>query len=266
MNKRSTIITQPGDIWLLGRHRLMCGDSTKKEQVTLLMDGEKGDMAFTDPPYNSNYQGRKGHYRQPIKNDHLSKTAYVTMINQFLSAQQAILKRDSSFYLFCSGAYYSEFQQVLEAHDYEIRNQIVWAKNHFVLSFARYKLKHELLLYCHHKKEKDPWYGDNKQNTLWEFPKPTANKLHPTMKPVALIEKALLNSSKKNDIIVDLFAGAGSTLIACEKLERSARLMEIEPAYVDIIIWRWQAYTQQTAVLAKNGLSFSAGLQRKKKS
>jgi site-specific DNA-methyltransferase (adenine-specific) len=262
MGKRSSHISKLGDIWLLDRHRLMCGDSTNIKQAKLLMSGEKADMAFTDPPYNVNYRGRKGIVRKKIKNDCLTKPEYLKFLHQFLLSQQQVLKRGASLYLFYPWVYHREFQNELETYDYEIRNQIIWAKNHFVLSFSRYKAKHELLLYCHRKDEVDPWYGDRKQHTLWEFPKPSVNKLHPTMKPIALIERALLNSSKKDDVVLDLFGGSGSTLMACEHLERSARLMEIESEYVDATIVRWQTATQRDAILISNGLTFN---QLKKK-
>ncbi len=252
----ANVIVKPGDVWLLNQHRIMCGDSTDIIQVKQLMLDEKADMAFIDPPYNVNYQGCKK-IRQKIKNDHLQKNEFIQFLTHLVNAHQVALKRGGSLYMCYSNNHHRLFQQALEENDFEIRTQIVWSKNHFVLSFARYKLKHEVIFYCHRKKEKDPWYGDNKQTTVWQIPKPAANKLHPTMKPIALIEKALLNSSKKEDIIIDLCGGAGSTLMACENLGRYARLMEIEPHYVDATIQRWQAQTKQHAVLLSKQLTYN---------
>ena len=249
-------ISKLGDIWLLGQHRIMCGDSTDIEQVKKLTNQEKADLAFTDPPYNVKYTGRRLK-RENITNDQLSEKEFRHFLDKCIVAYQFALKRGASFYICYGTNSHIAVQQALEQHDFEIRNQIIWAKNHFVISFARYKMKHETILYCHRKEERDAWYGDKKQTTLWEFPKPQKNSLHPTMKPVSLIEKVLMNSSKKDDIVIDLFGGSGSTLIACENQGRCARLMEIEPHYVDVTIQRWQELTRQKAVLAQTGIAFN---------
>ena len=141
---------------------------------------------------------------------------------------------------------------------FKIRCQIIWAKNTFAWGFGRYKFQHEPIFYCHVAEEKDPWYGDKSQSTLWEENKPAANRLHPTMKPIELIERALVNSSKAGDLVVDLFGGSGSTLIACERCNRKARLMEIDPRYVDVIVRRWQEYTGKEATLNGDGRTFDA--------
>jgi len=137
-----------------------------------------------------------------------------------------------------------------------VRTQIIWAKHTFAWGFGRYKFQHEPIFYCHVADQNDPWYGDRSQSTLWLEKKPAANRLHPTMKPVELIERALINSSKAGDIVVDLFGGSGSTLIACERRSLCARLMEIDPKYADVIVRRWQEYTGKQATWGGDGRTF----------
>jgi DNA modification methylase len=148
-----------------------------------------------------------------------------------------------------------EFQGALESSDLEVRCQIIWAKNTFAWGFGRYKFQHEPIFYCHRRGQSDPWYGDKSQSTLWQEKKPAANRLHPTMKPVELIERALANSSKSGDLVLDLFGGSGSTMIACEKMGRSSRLLELDPKYCDVIVNRWQDFTGKIAHL-EDGRTF----------
>lgn len=143
----------------------------------------------------------------------------------------------------------SEFQNALEAAGFEIRCQVIWAKNTFAWGFGRYKFRHEPIFYAHVAGQSDLWYGDKSQSTLWEENKPAANRLYPTMKPVELVERALVNSSKAGDVVVDLFGRSGTTLIACERRGRTARLMELDPRYADVIVQRWQEYTDKKATL-----------------
>ena len=146
----------------------------------------------------------------------------------------------------------------MEAAGFKVRCQIIWGKNTFAWGFGRYKFQHEPIFYAHVADQKDAWYGDKTQSTLWHEKKPAANRIHPTAKPVELVERALLNSSKAGDIVVDLFGGSGSTLIGCERRGRKARLMEIDPKYGDCIIRRWQEYTNKQATLEGDGRSFAA--------
>jgi DNA modification methylase len=159
-------------------------------------------------------------------------------------------------YVCHASSWQREFQNALEAAGFDVRCQIIWAKNTFAWGFGRYKFQHEPLFYAHIAGEKDPWYGDKSQSTLWEEKKPAANRLHPTAKPVELVERALLNSSKAGDVVADLFAGSGSTLIACERRNRKSRLMEIDPKYADCICRRFQEYTGKQAVLDGDGRAF----------
>src|SRR6266446_6846990 len=156
-----------------------------------------------------------------------------------------IAKPAASLYMCHASLWQREFQNALEEAGFEIRCQIIWAKNTFAWGFGRYKFQHEPLFYAHVAGQKDPWYGDKSQSTLWQEKKPAANRIHPTMKPVELIERALLNSSKAGDIVADFFGGSGSTAIGCERLGRKARLMEIDPKYADVICQRWMEFTGQ---------------------
>jgi DNA modification methylase len=155
-----------------------------------------------------------------------------------------------------SSSWQREFQNALEAAGFEVRCQIIWAKNTFAWGFGRYKFRHEPIFYAHVSGQSDAWYGDKSQCTLWEENKPAANRLHPTMKPVGLVERALLNSSKSGDVVVDLFGGSGSTLIACERRGRVARLMELDARYGDVICRRYEEYTGKEAVLDGDGRTF----------
>jgi DNA modification methylase len=150
-----------------------------------------------------------------------------------------------------------DFQDAIERAGFTVRCQIIWAKNTFAWGFGRYKFQHEPIYYCHVAGESDAWYGDKSQSTLWAEKKPSANREHPTMKPVELIERALRNSSKAGDLVVDLFGGSGSTLIACERRDRNARLMELDPKYADVIVQRWQEYTGKAATLEGDGRTFT---------
>jgi DNA modification methylase len=169
---------------------------------------------------------------------------------------RAVVKPGASLYVCHASSVQREFQNALEASGFEVRCQIIWAKNHFAWGFGRYKFQHEPMFYCHITGQKDPWYGDKSQSTLWQEKKPAANHLHPTMKPVELIERALLNSSKAGDLVADLFGGSGSSLIACERRGRHARLMELDPRNVDVICRRFQEYSGKAAVLAANDRAF----------
>jgi DNA modification methylase len=179
---------------------------------------------------------------------------------QFLKATFAsyrlIVKAGASLYLCHSSSWQREFQGAMESAGFEVRCQIIWAKNTFAWGFGRYKFQHEPIFYSHVAGVKDAWYGDKSQSTLWEEKKPAANRIHPTAKPVELVERALLNSSKTGDIVADLFGGSGSTLIGCERRDRKARLLEIDPKYADCIIRRWQEFSGKQAVLDGDGRTF----------
>ena len=223
------------------------------------MGGERADLVFTDPPYNVDYEGYTED-RLKIKGDRMSDGDFKRFLEAAFRSFRTIVKPGASLYVCHASSCQREFQDALEAAGFAVRCQIIWAKNTFAWGFGRYKFQHEPMFYCHVTGESDPWYGDKSQSTLWQEKKPSASRLHPTMKPVELIERALLNSSKAGDIVVDLFGGSGSTLIGCERRGRHARLMEIDPKYADMIVRRWQEYTRQAGG-ARGGRAFVRGDQ-----
>lgn len=248
-------VTARGDLWILGPHRLLCGDATDDEHVARLMDNHTAALAFTDPPYNVAYEGYTEDHLT-IQGDRLSPAQYQQFLADIFRAHRAAVKREASLYICHPCCWQREFQNALEAAGFQVRCQIIWAKNTFAWGFGRYKFQHEPIFYCHVAGQTDAWYGDRSQSTLWQENKPAANRLHPTMKPVELVERALENSSQAGDLIVDLFGGSGSTLIGCERRDRRARLMEIDPRYADVIVRRWQDYSGQRATLHGDGRTF----------
>src|ERR1700683_2238675 len=250
-----TPISEAGDLWILGDHKLVVGDATNGEDVAKLMAGEAADLVFTDPPYNVDYSGYTEE-KLTIKGDRMSDGEFKQFLEAAFRCCRSLVKPGASLYVCHSSSWQREFQNALEAAGFEVRCQIIWAKQTFAWGFGRYKFQHEPLFYCHVAGEKDPWYGDKSQSTLWEEKKPAANRLHPTAKPVELVERAILNSSKAGDIVADLFGGSGSTLIGCERRGRKARLMEIDPKYADCIVRRYQEYAGKQAVLEGDGRTF----------
>jgi DNA modification methylase len=248
-------VTVAGDLWVLGDHRAVCGDATDLKAVRRLVTGEQADLVFTDPPYNVDYEGYTAD-KLKIRGDKMKPAEFDKFLRGTFASYRAVVKQGASMYVCHASSVQREFQNALEASGFEVRCQIIWAKNTFAWGHGRYKFQHEPIFYCHRAKQSDAWYGDKSQSTLWQEKKPAANRLHPTMKPIELIERALLNSSKSGDCVLDLFGGSGSTLIACERRSRKSRLMELDPKYTDVIVKRWQEYTGQRAVLAKGGRSF----------
>jgi DNA modification methylase len=250
-----TAVCQAGDLWILGDHKLLVGDATRSDDVAKLMAGAAADLVFTDPPYNVDYEGYTEE-RLKIKGDRMSDAEFKRFLKAAFHSCRTAVKPGASLYVCHSSSWQREFQNALESAGFEVRCQIIWAKNTFAWGFGRYKFQHEPMFYAHVAGEKDPWYGDKSQSTLWEEKKPAANRLHPTAKPVELVERALLNSSKAGDIVADMFGGSGSTLIGCERRGRKARLMEIDPRYADCIIRRYQEYTGKRATLDGDGRTF----------
>lgn len=249
------VITAPGDLWILGNHRLMCGDSVVLTDVERLMAGAKADLVFTDPPYNVDYTGYTKE-KLKIQSDKMTTEEFVAFLQGTFASYRVLIKPGASMYVCHPSSFQREFQNALESAGFSVRAQIIWAKNTFAWGFGRYKFQHEPIFYCHVEGESDAWYGDKTQSTLWQEKKPAANRLHPTMKPVELIERALRNSSKAGDRVVDLFGGSGSTMIACEKTGRESSLMELDPKYADVIVKRWQDFTGKKAIHAESGKEF----------
>ena len=247
--------TVPRDLLILGEHRVFCGDAAERADVAKLIGSEAVDLVFTDPPYNVDYEGYTED-RLKIKGDRMTPEQFQQFLLATFSGYRRIVKPAASMYVCHSSSWQREFQNAMETAGFEARCQIIWAKNTFAWGFGRYKFQHEPIFYCHVAGQKDAWYGDKSQSTLWEEKKPAANRIHPTAKPVELVARALVNSSKTGDIVADLFGGSGSTLIGCERRGRKGRLMEIDPRYVDCIIRRWQEYTGKQAVLDGDGRTF----------
>jgi DNA modification methylase len=250
--------SRAGDLWVLGEHKLLLGDATKHSDVVRLMAGDVADLVFTDPPYNVDYEGYT-EQKLKIKGDRMSDADFKQFLEAAFRGVRTAVKPGASLYVCHSSSWQREFQSALEAAGFAVRCQTIWAKNTFAWGFGRYKFRHEPLFYGHVAGQKDPWYGDKTQSTLWEEksrPRIGFIRIHPTAKPVELIEHALLNSSKTGDIVADLFGGSGSTLIACERRGRRARLMEIDPKYADCIVRRFQEYSGKSAVLDDDGRTF----------
>ena len=238
-------VSKLGDVWLLGNHRLMCGDSTSIDAVENLMAGQKADMVFTDPPYGVDYDG--------INND--DRAGLEGLLRGAFGCYTAITKSGASSYVFHSDKCADIFHLVFRDF-FHFSSMIIWAKNSLTLSRTDYQSQHEPCLYGWIKGGSHKFYGDRKQVSIWRFDKERVEG-HTTPKPVALIERALENSSKGGDIVTDLFGGSGSTLIACEKVGRHARLMELDPRYVDVIIKRWQDFTGKQATHEETGKTYS---------
>jgi len=262
-------VTVEGDVWLLGRHRLMCGDSTSIDAVERLMDGRKADMVLTDPPYGVSFVGVKGsmysggkkagkNSAEMIKADDLRGDDLAQLFLESISCASVVSKDGSAMYIFFAINRSAETLSGLSGVGLEVRNWLIWDKGNvgFHAMGAQYKPNYEAFLYCHKTGKSPAWYGGQKQQTVWRFPVEREG-LHPTMKPVALLSQAINNSSKSGDEILDLFGGSGSTLIACEKTARDCRMMELDPKYCDVIIKRWQDFTGQEATLEATGKTFA---------
>jgi len=250
-----TPISVLGDLWILGDHKLLVGDATDGAAVARLMGSESADLVFTDPPYNVDYKGYTEE-RLKIRGDRMSDADFKQFLERTFRSYRSLVKAGASMYVCHSSSWQREFQNALETAGFEIRCQIIWGKNTFAWGFGRYKFQHEPIFYTHVADQKDAWYGDKSQSTLWQEKKPAANRIHPTAKPVELVERALLNSSKSGDTVADLFGGSGSTLIGCERRGRKARLMELDPKYGDCIVRRYREYTGKQATLDGDGRTF----------
>ena len=238
-----------GDLYELGRHRVLCGDSTSNSDVEKLMDGHKADMVFTDPPYNVNYEGSNG---LKIENDNKSDTDFYTFLLKAYSSYALSMKIGSAIYVCHADLEGLNFRKAFKDAGFDLRSCIIWNKNSLVMGRGDYQWKHEPILYGWRAGGAHEWHGDRKQTTVWDMAKPQKNGEHPTMKPIELIEKAIFNSSKKEDLILDLFLGSGSTLIASQKTGRICYGMELDPKYVDVIVQRYVDYTGNEEII-KNG-------------
>ena len=232
-----------GDLWILGKHRLLCADSTKPEDVKLLMDGKKANVCITDPPYACNYTGGTG---MKIMNDNLKgEEFYQFLLSAFKNAYEN-LADGAAIYIFHSDAEKVNFYNAVVAAGFHYSTTCIWVKQSLVLGRFDYQMRHEPVLYAFKDTVKHKFYGDRKQTTVWEFDRPSKSKLHPTTKPLPLIAYPMKNSSLVNSIVLDLFGGSGSTLMAAEQMDRTAYLMELDPAYASAIVRRFVAYRGNT--------------------
>jgi DNA modification methylase len=245
-------VTKVGDVWILGNHRLMCGDSTSIDAVDKLMDGNKAHLLHTDPPYGVSYDGKGGSKDwEMIKNDAVVGDGLVDFLVAAFNCANANLEEKAAWYIWHGYKGTREFYEALHLAGKDPGAQIVWVKNGLGTMWSNYRPKHECAIYV-----SGEFYGGYDQSTVWNVSR-ERDYVHPTQKPLELVEKALQNSSKTGQLVLDLFGGSGSTLIACEKTNRKARLMELDPKYVDVIVKRWQDFTGKIATHAETGESFS---------
>lgn len=237
-----------GQIYQLGRHRLMCGDSTNPEDVEKLMNNQLADLLITDPPYNVAYEGKQDS-KMTIKNDSQDEDEFYKFLLAAFSNAKAVMKAGASFYVWYASAEAINFNKALKDAELSVRQELIWAKNQMVIGRQDYQWQHEPCLYGWAEGGSHSWYSDRKQTTILKFDKPQRSDLHPTMKPIPLFDYQIKNSSKSGDIVLDLFGGSGTTLMACEQDGRNAYLMEFDPRYVDVIIDRWEQFTGEKAKL-----------------
>lgn len=239
--------SQLGDIYQLGRHRLMCGDSTDAEQVKVLTNGELVDMLLTDPPYNVDYTGATKK-KLKIKNDNMEDTAFRQFLCSAFSAANEVMKAGAVFYIWHSDTEGYNFRGACLDVGWQVREVLIWNKNSMVMGRQDYHWKHEPCIYGWKDGASHLWASDRKQTTVIDYNKPNKSEIHPTMKPIGLFDYQVKNNTKGGDIVLDLFNGSGTTIIACEQNGRKAYCMELDPKYVDAAIDRWEKFTGQKAV------------------
>lgn len=248
-------ISKYHDIWICGKHRLMCGDSTSLDDLETLTEKRLVDMWITDPPYNVDYEGgTKDHLK--IENDAKSDSEFRQFLTDAYSAADAVMRPGAVFYIWHAESESYNFRSAAVDVGWKVRQCLIWVKSSLVLGRQDYHWRHEPCLYGWKDGAAHLWASDRKQSTVLEYDKPARNGEHPTMKPVALFEYEMLNNTHAGDVVLDSFGGSGTTMIAAEKNGRSARLMELDPKYCDVIVKRWQEFTGQQAVLESNGMSF----------
>jgi DNA modification methylase len=258
-------VSRPGDLWVLGNHRLLCGDATVLTDVERVLGGQLADMTFCDPPYNVDYANSpkaklRGKHR-PIVNDDLGP-GFEAFLHDACVNILSVTK--GACYICMSSSELHTLQRAFTAAGGKWSTFVIWAKNTFTLGRADYQRQYEPILYGWPAGHDRYWCGARDQGDVWFIDKPVRNDLHPTMKPVALVERAIRNSSKSRDIVLDPFGGSGSTLIACEKAGRQARLIELDPKYCDVIIRRWQEFTGGTATLDGDGRTYDGIVAERK--
>ena len=227
--------TRAGDVWTLGRHRLVCGDSTNAETYTTLMDGVKANLVITDPPYNVNYEGSAG----KIKNDNMAGEKFYEFLLAAFKNMESVMAADASIYVFHADTEGLNFRRAFADAGFYLSGCCIWKKQSLVLGRSPYQWQHEPVLYGWKKNGKHQWYTGRKETTIWEFDKPKKNGDHPTMKPIPLLAYPIGNSSMTNAIVLDPFGGSGSTLITCEQTDRICRTIELDEKFCDVIVNRY---------------------------
>ena len=247
-------ITKPGDIWTLGRHRLICGDSTKAETYDLLMGSTKANLVITDPPYNVNYEGSAG----KIKNDNMADEAFYNFLLDAYTQMHSAMADDASIYVFHADTEGLNFRRAFADAGFYLSGCCIWKKQSLVLGRSPYQWQHEPCLYGWKKNGKHQWYTGRKETTIWEFDKPKKNSDHPTMKPIPLLAYPIMNSSMSNSVVLDPFGGSGSTLIACEQTDRICYTVELDEKFCDVIVKRYieQVGGADGVTVQRDGLTY----------
>ena len=248
-------MTKPGDVWTLGKHRLVCGDSTKAETFDLLMAGKKANLVVTDPPYNVNYEGSAG----KIKNDNMADEAFYNFLLAAFQLTESVMADDASIYVFHADTEGLNFRKAFADAGFYLSGTCIWKKQSLVLGRSPYQWQHEPILFGWKKKGKHQWYTGRKESTIWEFDKPKKNGDHPTMKPIPLIAYPIMNSSMSNTLVLDPFGGSGSTLIACEQTDRSCYTIELDEKFCDVIVKRYieQVGSEADVSVQRDGLTYT---------
>ena len=247
-------MTKPGDIWTLGRHRLICGDSTKAETYDLLMGSTKANLVITDPPYNVNYEGSAG----KIKNDNMADDTFYNFLLDAYTQMHSAMADDASIYVFHADTEGLNFRKAFADAGFYLSGCCIWKKQSLVLGRSPYQWQHEPCLYGWKKNGKHQWYTGRKETTIWEFDKPKKNGDHPTMKPIPLLAYPIMNSSMSNSVVLDPFGGSGSTLIACEQTDRICYTIELDEKFCDVIVKRYieQVGGADGVTVQRDGLTY----------
>lgn len=246
--------SKAGDLWMLGEHRLFCGDSTKPETFDLLMNGKKANLVVTDPPYNVDYKGSAG----KIKNDSMAEDQFEQFLLAAFQQMEAAMADDASIYVFHSDSHGLAFRKAFEEAGFYLSGCCIWKKQSLVLGRSPYQWQHEPVLFGWKKKGKHQWYTGRKESTIWEFDKPKKNKDHPTMKPIALVSYPIMNSTMTGCLVLDPFGGSGSTLIACEQTGRVCYTVELDEKFCDVIVRRYieQVGSADGVTVLRDGLTY----------
>jgi len=252
---KNPTITKPGDVWTLGRHRLVCGDSTKAETFETLMDGIKANLVITDPPYNVNYEGSAG----KIKNDNMADDAFYNFLLAAYTQMHSAMADDASIYVFHADTEGLNFRRAFADAGFYLSGCCIWKKQSLVLGRSPYQWQHEPCLYGWKKNGKHQWYTGRKETTIWEFDKPKKNGDHPTMKPIPLLAYPIMNSSMSNAVVLDPFGGSGSTLITCEQTDRICYTVELDEKFCDVIVKRYieQVGSSDGVSVQRDGLTYN---------